>query len=388
MWRAKFPPVSERSRDIPVLGLLWALAVLMSALLLLHPGPGGSALAQHAPAAGQKTGDGRVDGRVPGSRLDNGFGADMWRSVREGIRGEVTIPDKKAAQLVQSEGDNWRNIRNGPLLRYGAYLLGGMVALLAVFYLWRGRIRIEHGRSGRTITRFGFLERFGHWLIAVSFVILAITGLNITFGRTVLLPVVGKEAFATLTLWGKYAHNYVAFAFDVGLVLVLVQWVAENIPNKYDWTWLSKGGGMFSKGQHPPARKFNAGQKILFWLVILGGFSLVLSGLDLLFPFEMALFSHTFAFLNIFGTSLPTDLAPIHEMQLATIWHAVVALIMIAAILGHIYIGTLGMEGAFDAMGTGEVDENWAREHHRIWVEEMGDMAQKRHGAKGAVPAE
>src|SRR5690606_2013476 len=137
--------------DIPVLGLLWALAVLMSALLLLHPGPGGSALAQHAPAAGQKTGDGRVDGRVPGSRLDNGFGADMWRSVREGIRGEVTIPDKKAAQLVQSEGDNWRNIRNGPLLRYGAYLLGGMVALLAVFYLWRGRIRIEHGRSGRTI---------------------------------------------------------------------------------------------------------------------------------------------------------------------------------------------------------------------------------------------
>lgn len=316
--------------------------------------------------------------------------AEMWRAVRKGVSGRVSIPDTKAAQLVQSEGDNWRNFRNGPLVRYGAYSLAGVIALLSVFFLWRGRIRVEHGFSGQTMVRFKFVERFAHWMLASSFIILALTGLNITFGKYVLLPVIGKNAFAVLSMWGKYAHNYVAFAFAVALVLVLVLWIAENIPNRHDVRWLRQAGGMFSKGSHPPAKKFNAGQKLLFWLVIFGGFSLVLSGLDLLFPFEMAMFSKTFAFFNIFGINLPTDLAPIHEMQLAALWHAIMALFMILAIIGHIYIGTLGMEGAFDAMGIGEVDKNWAREHHPIWVEEVEAQEASDLGAGGqrVAPAE
>ena len=181
---------------------------------------------------------------------------------------------------------------------------------------------------------------------------------------------IGAEAFATITAWGKYAHNYVGFAFMVALVLVLVIWIKNNIPNRHDLVWLAKGGGMFTKGSHPPAKKFNAGQKILFWLVILGGVSISMSGIALMFPFKFEMFAGTFAVLNIFGLGLPTELTPIQEMQYAQLWHAIVALFLIAVIIAHIYIGTLGMEGAFDAMGTGEVDRNWAKEHHPLWVEE------------------
>ncbi len=361
--------------------LLAALIVSLAANMASFDG----ALAQDSvrPPEGAVQGGTPTGGNVPGDALGNTSDSEMWRAVRKGVRGTVSISDQNAAQLVQSEGDNWRAFRNGPLVRWGTYVLAGMVVVLALFYLLRGRIRIDHGLSGRTVTRFGFVERTAHWLLAVSFIILGLTGLNITYGKIVLLPVLGKNAFAAITLWGKYLHNYVAFAFMAGLVMILVLWVADNFPNKYDAKWLVKGGGLFTKGVHPPSKKFNAGQKILFWLVILGGLSLVLSGIDLLFPFEFAMFSKTFAFLDLFGAGLPTDLAPVQEMQLATIWHAAVAIFMVAVILAHIYIGTLGMEGAFDAMGTGEVDENWAKEHHSIWAQEV----TKASGAKRGAPA-
>jgi formate dehydrogenase subunit gamma len=183
-----------------------------------------------------------------------------------------------------------------------------------------------------------------------------------------------------LTLGGKYAHNYLAFGFIIGLVLMLVLWVWQNLPNRYDFVWLAKGGGMFTRGTHPPAKKFNAGQKLVFWLVILGGISVSLSGLMLMFPFEYEAFGPTFGWINrIFGTDLPTVLAPIQEMQLAQVWHAIMGLFLTALIIAHIYIGTIGMEGAFGAMGSGEVDENWAVEHHSLWVQDL-----KRKGALGA----
>jgi formate dehydrogenase subunit gamma len=308
---------------------------------------------------------------------------EMWRRVREGVRGQVSIPDKKAAQLVQSDGEAWRNFRNGPLPRYGAWGLGGVIVVLAAFFLVRGRIAIEHGWAGHTLTRFGDLERFGHWLLATSFIILALTGLNILYGRYVLLPVIGKEAFASLSQTGKWLHNYVAFAFMVGLALTFIVWIRHNFPTLRDLVWLAKGGGLLVKGSHPPAWKFNAGQKILFWLVMLGGLSISLSGIALMFPFQTALFAKTFALVNVLGFSYPTDLTPLQEMQYASSWHAVVALVLVGLIIAHIYIGTLGMEGAFSAMGSGQVDENWAKEHHSLWAEEELKKAEG-----GPVPAE
>ncbi len=312
---------------------------------------------------------------------------EMWRSVRQGVTGQVSIPDKQAGQLIQADGEAWRLLRNGPLSTYGSYALAGIVGLLLLFFLVRGRIRIAHGWSGRLILRFTTVERTAHWLLAVSFIILGLSGLNMLYGRAVLLPVIGKPAFASLSALGKILHNYVAFAFMAGLLLSFVLWIRHNFPNRHDVVWLLKGGGIFTRS-HPPARKFNAGQKILFWLVMLGGLSISLSGLALMFPFQSALFAKTFAVLNGFGLSLPATLTPLQEMQYATLWHSIMALVLICVIIGHIYIGTIGMEGAFDAMGTGMVDENWAREHHSLWVEEVKAAERRAAGSERAAPAE
>lgn len=318
--------------------------------------------------------------------LNTGF----WSQIRKGATGNVSIPDKNAATLIQSEGDtDYRAVRNGPLSLYSIYALVGMLLLLSLFFLLRGRIKIDHGRSGVTMQRFNELERFAHWLMAGSFVVLALSGLNMLFGRYVMIPVIGKEAFAFITMWGKYLHNYLAFAFMLGVALAFVLWVVHNFPNRHDLVWLLKGGGLFTKGSHPPAKKFNAGQKILFWGVVVLTISVSLSGIALMFPFETTFMAKTFAALNAVGFEFPTTVSPIQEQQLNQIWHAIVGIAFIVIILGHIYIGSVGMEGAFDAMGSGEVDTNWAREHHSLWVEEMEQKAKSAPAAGStSQPAE
>ena len=243
-------------------------------------------------------------GNVPGGHLGNQSDSEFWRAIRQGEQGTVSIPDKQAGRMIQSEGDNWRAIRNGPVTVAGAWIILGMIALLALFFLLRGRIKIDDGPSGRIVIRFNGLERFAHWLTASSFIVLALTGLNILYGRNVLLPILGPDIFAAITLAGKYAHNYLAFAFMVGIALMFVLWVWHNFPNKYDLEWIALGGGMVSKGTHPPAKKFNAGQKLIFWAVILGGVSLSLSGLALMFPFQFGWFNPTFEVLNSIGFNL------------------------------------------------------------------------------------
>jgi len=372
---------------------LWTIAGVVTGVALMLAVGSFSASAQGGPPNVRPPGIDTVPGGPAVVRPERWGPSDIeiWRKVREGVRGKVSIPDKKAALLVQSDGEAWRNFRNGPLPRYGAWGLGAVIIVLAAFFLVRGRIAIEGGWAGRTITRFGDLERFGHWLLATSFVILALTGLNILYGRYVLLPVIGKEAFATLSQSGKWLHNYVAFAFMVGLVLTFIVWVRHNFPTFRDLVWLAKGGGLLVKGSHPAAWKFNAGQKILFWLVMLGGLSISLSGISLMFPFETAMFAKTFAVINVFGFDLPTNLTPLQEMQYASSWHAIVGLVLVGIIVAHIYIGTLGMQGAFSAMGTGQVDVNWAKEHHSLWADEELKKTENeatQAGSSGMVPAE
>lgn len=296
---------------------------------------------------------------------------EFWGQVRQGASGTVAGGNPAAGQLIQSEGEYWRYLRNGPISKYGAMAILGMVLLLCLFYLLRGRIKIERGWSGWTVERFNNIERFGHWLLAGSFIILGLTGLNMLYGRYVLMPVLGPEAFAMLTQIGKYLHNYLAFAFMLGLAIVFVLWIKDNFPTLVDLKWLAKGGGLFTKGSHPPSRRFNAGQKIIFWLVILGGISISLSGISLMFPFQTAMFAKTFGVLNGLGFNLPTEITPLQEQQLAQLWHNIASIFMICVILAHIYIGSVGMEGAFAAMGEGRVDLSWAKEHHNLWVEKL-----------------
>ncbi|MBO6850002.1 MAG: formate dehydrogenase subunit gamma [Marinobacter sp.] len=298
--------------------------------------------------------------------------ADTWRGIRYNESDITTQARSPAADvLIQDGGMPWYTLREGPVLTYGGLALLGIIVLLTVFYFVRGRIRIDGGPAGTTIERFKAIERFGHWLLAGSFIVLGLTGLITLMGRSFLIPVMGPDAFATLAAGSKWLHNNVAWAFMLGLVMTFVMWVAHNIPNKLDWQWLKAGGGIFTKS-HPPAKKFNAGQKIIFWTVMILGFSVSLSGLSLLFPFEMPMFAKTFGVMNsILGTDFPTVLAPHEEMQYANIWHSIVAFVMMVAIIAHIYIGSVGMEGAFDAMGNGQVDVEWARQHHDLWVAEV-----------------
>ncbi|PPR38614.1 MAG: Formate dehydrogenase, cytochrome b556(fdo) subunit [Alphaproteobacteria bacterium MarineAlpha9_Bin5] len=318
-------------------------------LLLMALGLGGSFLPITVPA--QDT-DNQL--RPPSIGQDNN--AEMWRAIRQGIQGKVSIPDKKAGVLVQSEGEEWRSIRNGPVSNYGVWLILGTIAVLALFFTARGRIRIENGRTGRTILRFASFERFIHWTVAVSFILLALTGLNLLYGRYVVKPWMGADTFAMVTLAGKFVHNYIGLLFILGLTIMFLIWIRQNVPTRIDLIWLAKGGGMFKRGVHPPARKFNAGQKIVFAAVIIGGALLSYSGLNLMFPFTLE--------------------TTVQDMQQTQLLHAIGALALTAVIIAHIYIGTIGMEGAIDAMWSGRVEENWAREHHNLWFKELDTQTE------------
>ena len=319
--------------------------------------------------------------------------SEVFRALRYG-GADVTVSARGPASevIIQDGGMRWLEWRKGPLREWGGWALAGMVGLLALFLLLRGPIRIDGGRTGETILRFNALERFGHWLLAGSFILLAISGLITLFGRPLLIPLLGKDAFAPIALASKWIHNNVAWAFMLALVWVFVFWIVHNIPNRADLVWLAKGGGLFMRGSHPPARKFNAGQKIIFWAVVVLGLSISASGLSLLFPFEMPMFAKTFDILNALGLpqavgmgELPIELSPHEEMQYAQLWHSVVAFVFIAIIVAHIYLGSIGMEGAFDAMESGEVDRQWAREHHSLWFEE--ETGEPAHPAHEAPPA-
>jgi formate dehydrogenase subunit gamma len=281
------------------------------------------------------------------------------------IQGRIDIPDVKASVLVQPAGRTWVYFHEVILHWGGAIVIVGTIALLALAYLIVGRMRIAAGRSGRKIVRFEAFERFSHWLTAASFVILGLTGLNITFGKILLLPLVGPEAFSDISQIAKYTHNFVSFAFVAGLVLIAVLFFKDNLLAWVDVEWLKQGGG-FIKSKHAPAGRFNLGEKMVYWLSIGAGMAVSASGFALLFPF--------------YGTNIA-------DMQLAQAAHAVIAILFIALILAHIYIGTLGMEGAFEAMGTGEVDLNWAKEHHDQWLaRKLG--SEDRRGEPTVTPAE
>jgi formate dehydrogenase subunit gamma len=272
------------------------------------------------------------------------------------ISGRCTLPDQKACTIEQPAGRDWRQFHQVTLRWIGAISVLGMLAILVAFYLIRGMVRIESGRSGRVLVRFTSFERLVHWMTATCFIILAVSGLNITFGKPLLLPLIGPEAFTDWSQWAKYAHNYLSFPFTLGVFLIFLMWIGWNAPNRVDVEWLKKGGGMVGH-EHPPADRFNAGQKMIYWIVVLGGAAVAVSGYILMFPF--------------YGTNIA-------DMQVAQIVHGVVALLFVAVMLAHIYIGTIGMQGAFEGMWDGTVDLNWAKEHHRLWVEKemsKGDVS-------------
>jgi formate dehydrogenase subunit gamma len=287
----------------------------------------------------------------------------VWSEIRSGQPQYTSIPGRETNVLIQATGQTWRAVRV-PVATVGGFLFAFAIAVLAVFYLWRGPIRVRGAPTGRTIERFTLVERAVHWTVAITFTTLAVTGLILTFGKNVLLPIIGYTLFSVLATLSKYLHNFVGPVLAIALPIMIVLFMHSNVFKKYDWYWLKKAGGMIS-GEHVPSGKANAGQKILFWLmVVLGGLVLVVTGLILDFPN----FNQTRA-----------------TMQAANVVHMVVGVLVSCLLAGHIYLGTIGMKGAWQAMTTGYVDETWAREHHEYWYNEV--KSGRGTGGEGAPPA-
>jgi formate dehydrogenase subunit gamma len=298
----------------------------------------------------------------PGATEQPGNNAPVWREVRkEGQEHYTSTKGRETGVLVQSAGDTWRRIRNGPVTFYGGWLLVIVGLVIAAIYFTKGPVRLHDKPSGRMMERFSLAERWAHWVMGISFCVLGVTGLIILFGKYVLLPVIGYTLFAWVSALAKNLHNFVAPLFIVSLVVFILMYVKDNLPEKGDGAWLANGWKIFS-GAHLPSGRFNAGEKVWFWVgVVVLCLVLSVTGLILLFP----------NFDQVRAT-----------MQQASIIHAVSAVLVIGFALGHIYMGTIGVEGAYGNMRDGVTDETWAKEHHRYWYEEQkSGAAAARAGA-------
>jgi len=326
----------------------------------------GAARAQTAPGTQQQLVQQQQQRRVE-QPLNN---APVWKEVRSGRPQFTFIPGRETNVLIQSSGQTWRALRDGPITRYGGWLLVVVALTIAAYYVVRGQIKLHGKPTGRLIERFGGIERIVHWSTAITFCLLGITGLIILFGKLVLLPVIGYTLFAWLAALAKNLHNFVGPLFILSLLATFVVFVRDNLPQAADFKWIAKAGGMFG-GREVPSGRFNAGEKGWFWAgVVILGIAMSVTGLIMLFPN----FEQTRA-----------------TMQLANIVHDIGAALFIAAGLGHIYLGTIGVQGAYQAMRTGYVDETWAKEHHELWYEDVksGNVAAKSGGsAAGAAQAQ
>lgn len=272
--------------------------------------------------------------------------APVWREVRSGQPQFTTVRGVDTNVLIQSTGQTWREVRNGPIAFYGGILLSVVVIALLAFYLIRGPIRVHEPPTGRRMLRFTPAERVVHWSMAFTFVTLMVTGLIMFFGKWLLLPLFGYTLFSWVALFSKNLHNFVGPLFLVSILVGIPMFMKDNSMRSYDWTWLKMAGGLFT-GKHVASHRFNAGEKLMFWsTVVVLSLIIAISGLVLNFPnFEQGR----------------------QAMQLASVTHWVAAMLAMCVMLGHIYVGTIGIEGALDSMRTGYVDESWAKEHHEYW---------------------
>jgi formate dehydrogenase subunit gamma len=284
---------------------------------------------------------------------------NFWRVVRQGTPGFTTVTTQGHKVLIQNGGENWREIRNGPLMRGSQWILGLALLGVGLFYFLVGSDELEKPRSGVKIERFTLGERVLHWYTAVLFITMAITGLSLLLGRLFLIPVFGHPAVSGYLGATKTLHNYCGPLLLVGILLIFLIWVRYNIPKKMDLQWFKNMGGMIGRGPRPHAERINGGQKGWFWLVAIFGIGVGITGVLLDFP--------------IWGQSRPT-------MEVAHIIHVTLAVLFVTASFAHIYMGTLGVEGVFEGMWTGSVDAVWARQHADLWYREK--VGEKKAGPK------
>jgi len=275
--------------------------------------------------------------------------SDTWRQIREGIAGYSAVKGQETDVLIQGSGQNWRQLRNDVIARYLGILVSLTLLFFGLFYFFRGPIKLTQSRTGITLLRWSTFERVIHWYTALVFILLALTGLIILYGRSLLIPLIGHELFSTLATYSKLTHNLSGPFFLIGLFFMFFMWVKDNIPNRIDIAWFKAFGGLIGS-QHPSAERMNAGEKSWFWLLAFAGIIVSATGLIL-------------DFAN-FGQDR-------FIMQVCHLLHTLSACLLMIGAIGHIYIGTLGTEGAFEGMKNGRVDSTWAKQHHDLWYDKI-----------------
>lgn len=281
-------------------------------------------------------------------------GTELWRGVRHAVPGQTQVHSIDSGTLISAEGEQWRQFRMEILTPNSAMILAAVIGLFFVYFLIRGRIRIKAGRSGRVIERYSLAKRWIHWFTAVVFLILMITGLILLFGRWALLPWLGAEAFSATARWSTWAHNFTGPVFVLAVILMFFSYLREALIDfKVDTLWLLRAGGYLG-GKHPSAGKINAGQKAWYWSVVIGGALMCITGLALDFP-------------NLVQSR---DL-----LRDAYQLHTITGVFLMAFLVVHVYLGSIGTEGALEAMTRGHIDANWAKQHHDLWYEEVKDQA-------------
>jgi len=315
------------------------------------------------------------------ARSQPGNNAPFWRDVRDSGNqpGYTSLPGPEMGQLIQgfvqypgsrvtTAGEAWRQVRNDWIIPYGGSLMLVALVALALFYVGKGPLGGHVPDTGRRIERFTVFERAAHWLNAAAFVVLAVSGIVMAFGKYFLLPVLGSSLFGWLTYVLKTMHNFVGPLFAVTLLIVILTFARDNLPRDGDWKWLVRFGGMFG-GQEVPSHRFNAGEKLIFWVgVLLLGVLVAVSGIV----------------LNQIAPGIANTRG---QMQVAHMLHAAAAMLMMAMFLGHIYMGTIGMRGAYAAMRHGWVDEGWAKEHHALWYDDVKTHHVSAKRSSDATPA-
>ena len=289
--------------------------------------------------------------------------SNYWRAVEQGVAGYSSVEGREVGVLIAPGGVEWQQLRDGPVAKYLPWTILGMLAVVAIYHLIHGQNKIDSKPlSGRKIKRWSAFDRSVHWITAVSFIALAITGLSMLIGKSILIPILGREGFAWWAQTSITIHNVVGPVFSVAIVLMIVLWVWHNFPNKVDLEWFKQGGGLFANS-HPSAGRMNGGEKIWFWVVAFVGLAVSITGLIMLVPIYNLPVPSWLSWVPFIEGTRP-------QMQDANLLHALLSLGWTALAVGHIYIGTIGTEGALEGMKTGYVSEEWAKQHHDLWAEE------------------
>lgn len=301
----------------------------------------------------------------PASEQQTNPRANYWRAVREGVSGYTAASGPYTTNvLIQNGGQNWREFRNGPVSTFAPWFLAVAIVAIGAFYFIRGTVRLEERPAGAVVERWTLQDRILHWYTATLFILLAISGLSLLFGRAALIPLLGLEGFAAYAAVAIALHNYIGPFFLAGVLLELIAWFRFNIPTRADWEWFRQGGGIVGRG-HPAAGRMNGGEKAWYWVIATVGMAVCITGLILDFP----LFGQTRA-----------------AMQTSNVIHDLSAVIWIAVALGHMYIGSIGTEGALEAMTRGTVSAEWAKQHHSLWYEKAAHEPTPPAAPEGESP--